>query len=91
MSFKTGEEVVCIKKGSWVTVGGSYRNASDPITDDIYTISNIETINNKTYLQFKELDSNTGWLSIHFKKLDYNFVNEVLKKAKEDSLSLTLN
>ncbi len=85
MAFKTGEQVVCIKKGSWNLTPPPTYNISVPIYNEIYTISNIINDGGE-YLALKELPSFTIWASNRFRKLDYNFVEEVLEMIMDEQL-----
>jgi hypothetical protein len=86
MAFKIGEQVVCIKKGGWHHVYGEYNGEPDPIYNEIYTISFFENFRNELYFGIKELAPNGSWGSRNFRKLDYDFVEEVLEMIMEDQL-----
>ncbi len=87
MAFKIREQVVCIKKGTWAIVDGGIRGGvSDPIYNEIYTISGFLDFKNEIYFYIKELDYFGCWFSGNFRKLDYNFVDEVLEMIMDEQL-----
>ena len=73
MGFKRGQKVICIKP------------THNLVKHEIYTISLIED----DACRLEELEYEPKWEGYYlfrFKPLDYEFVEEVLSKIKEESL-----
>jgi|NGEPerStandDraft_5_1074534.scaffolds.fasta_scaffold245065_1 hypothetical protein len=86
-NFKIGEQVVCIKKGGWRSVGWvTQSHLTDPIYNEIYTISRFWNYKNELYFGIKGLHPHGRWFSGNFRKLDYWFVEEVLAMVMDDQL-----
>jgi len=90
--FKIGEKVVCIKQGKWENANKNSLtdliNLPDPIYNKIYTICNIFIFKN-AYLYFTELNGVIGYNSKEFRKLDYDFVEDVIKKITEKPITIS--
>lgn len=88
--FKIGEKVVCIKQDKWEKANENpftdFINLPDPIYNEVYTICNIFTFNKDVYLYFTELNGTIGYNSKEFRKLDYDFVEDVIKKVTEEPI-----
>lgn len=90
--FKVGEKVVCIDAKNantphpdWV---GRHHNLENVVQDKVYTITGIVTDKTTTWLTFLETGNTTEFEYYCFRKLDYEFVERVLKNIKEESLTL---
>ncbi len=99
--FKIGEKVV--SKKSFIYERTEYLNGvRHPIKNEIYTIRTIENDKGYIYLRFDELrnpilgyDNGNDWdechyLSDNFRKLDYEFADNLLAEISEAMKSETI-
>lgn len=76
---------VCIKEGGWkdCVLGEKY-----PLKGDIVTVSRCHTRGGILFYFLEEFGYYTCWNSKHFRDLDYDFVEDVLSKIKEEELTV---
>jgi hypothetical protein len=91
-NFKIGEKVVCIDSGSGYIFKGNNKgriNTNQSIKGRIYTIYGLSPDTNNLILEEIKFNS-FGNLSAHnykrFRKLDYEFAEQLLESIKESVL-----
>ena len=84
MSFKVGEKVVCIEDDSLCV--NDFTIMPSPNVGDIVEI--IEISKTGEWLTFIEYDYNFEYDASKFRKLDYDFVEEVIKQVTEKELAI---
>lgn len=82
MAFKVGDKVICVKGFSDFDNAGFKHEFPKPKKDGIYVISQIDQKHRGTFLAF------TGFKGFYiehkFRKLDYDFVEDVISNLKEE-------
>lgn len=97
MSFKVGEKVVCVdasyqNKDYWLSQGFIF-----PVEGECYTIRDFTTSGNA--IKLSEIDNThmshrsktgleSGFKIYRFRKLDYDFVEEVIKNIKQQPVEV---
>ena len=83
MNFNVGDKVVCIIPNhiGWSDEDGN--NVISPKYDEVLVIDFIHKEPNRLYLGFNKYNSEEGYNSKGFRKLDYDFVEKVLRASIE--------
>ena len=84
MNFKIGDKVICIVPNyvGWSDDDGNKVHA--PRYDEILKIDFIKTEPNGIYLGFNKYNIIEGYNSKGFKKIDYDFVDEIIALTREE-------